>query len=85
MAPNKQTVVNAPVVIPQHKDLYTIPETAVRMSTTVFAIRELCRSGELKYVPIGHAWLISPGAIQTLSGVRKNCSVQHEAYILGSL
>jgi hypothetical protein len=64
MAPNKQTVVNPPVVIPQHKDLYTIPETAVRMSTTVFAIRELCRSGELKYVPIGHAWLISPGAIQ---------------------
>jgi hypothetical protein len=56
--------VNLPIVIPQHKDLYTIPEAALRMSTTVFAVRQLCRSGELKYVPIGHAWLISPGAIQ---------------------
>jgi len=41
-----------------------IPTVALRMSTTVFAVRELCRSGQLKYVPIGHKWLISPGAIQ---------------------
>jgi hypothetical protein len=34
------------------------------MSTTVFAVRELCRSGRLKFVPIGHKWLISPRAIQ---------------------
>jgi hypothetical protein len=44
--------------------LTDIPTAAQRMSTTVFAIRELCRSGEFKHVPIGHAWLISPGAIQ---------------------
>ncbi len=44
--------------------LMDIPTAASRMSTTVFAIRTLCRDGELKYVPIGHKWLISPGAIQ---------------------
>ena len=46
------------------KDLYTIPEVAVRMSTTVFAVRSECRSGALRYIAIGHAWLISPQAIQ---------------------
>jgi hypothetical protein len=46
------------------KLLLTIPEAAAMMSTTVFAVRELCRSGALKYVPIGHAWLISPEAIR---------------------
>jgi hypothetical protein len=44
--------------------LVGIPEAAGRMSTTVFAVRELCRSGRLKFVPIGHKWLISPRAIQ---------------------
>ncbi len=44
--------------------LMDIPTAALRMSTTVFAVRELCRSGQLKFVPIGHKWLISPGAIQ---------------------
>ena len=44
--------------------LMDIPTAALRMSTTVFAVRELCRSGQLKYVPIGHKWFISPGAIQ---------------------
>jgi ABC-type microcin C transport system duplicated ATPase subunit YejF len=49
-----------------HPELFLmdIPTAALRMSTTVFAVRELCRSGQLKYVPIGHKWLISPGAIQ---------------------
>jgi hypothetical protein len=42
-----------------------IPTAARLMSTTVFAIRELCRSGELIYVPIGHKWLLSPEAIRT--------------------
>ena len=45
--------------------LMDIPTAARRMSTTVFAVRELCRSGELVYVPIGHKWLISPDAIRT--------------------
>jgi ABC-type microcin C transport system duplicated ATPase subunit YejF len=44
--------------------LMDIPTAALRMSTTVFAVRELCRSGQLKFVSIGHKWLISPGAIQ---------------------
>jgi hypothetical protein len=44
--------------------LMDIPTVALRMSTTVFAVRELCRSGQLKFVPVGHKWLISPGAIQ---------------------
>jgi hypothetical protein len=49
-----------------HPELFLmdIPTAAARMSTTVFAVRELCRSGQLKFVPIGHKWLISPGAIQ---------------------
>ncbi len=51
-------------VTPNDLYLMDIPTAAARMSTTVFAVRELCRSGQLKYVPIGHKWLISPGAIQ---------------------
>jgi len=53
-----------PAVIPNDLFLMDIPTAASRMSTTVFAVRTLCRDGELKYVPIGHKWLISPGAIQ---------------------
>ena len=55
-----------PAVIRHPNDLFLmdIPTAASRMSTTVFAVRTLCRDGELKYVPIGHKWLISPGAIQ---------------------
>ena len=53
-----------PVVNSNELDLYDIPTAARRMSTTVFAVRELCRSGKLKYVQIGHKWLISPAAIQ---------------------
>jgi excisionase family DNA binding protein len=47
-------------------DLYLmdIAEAARRMSTTVFAIRELIRSNKLKFISVGHAHLISPSAIQ---------------------
>ena len=64
MAIRKNALV--PTVIPHPNDLFLmdIPTAASRMSTTVFAVRTLCRDGELKYVPIGHKWLISPGAIQ---------------------
>lgn len=34
------------------------------MNTTVFAVRELCRSRELAYIVIGHKWLLSPDAIR---------------------
>jgi len=44
--------------------LYDISTTAVMLSTTVFAVRELCRSGKLKFVPLGHRWLISASAMQ---------------------
>lgn len=44
--------------------LMDIPEAAVEMCTTVFAIRRHCRSGELRYSEPGHAMLISPQAIQ---------------------
>lgn len=57
------TLVNCEVV-PSELYLMDIPMAARLMSTTVFAVRELCRSGQLKFVPIGHKWLISPGAIQ---------------------
>ena len=62
---NSAPAVSSPA--PNHLDelfLMDIPTAALRMSTTVFAVRELCRSGQLKFVPIGHKWLISPGAIQ---------------------
>ncbi len=53
-----------PAVVPNDLFLMDIPTAAQRMSTTVFAVRELMRSGELIKVEIGHKWLISPGAIQ---------------------
>ena len=56
--------VAVPALVPNDLFLMDIPTAASRMSTTVFAVRTLCRDGELKYVPIGHKWLISPGAIQ---------------------
>lgn len=41
-----------------------IPTAAARLSTTVFAVRELMRSGELVKVEIGHKWLVSPVALK---------------------
>lgn len=47
------------------KDLFTLPEVAYRMSTSLWAVRTLCREGRLKYVKTaGQSWLVSPGAIQ---------------------
>jgi excisionase family DNA binding protein len=43
--------------------LYDIPSTAKILSTTTFAVRELCRSNRLKFVRLGHRWLISLDAI----------------------
>jgi excisionase family DNA binding protein len=45
-------------------DLYAIPEVARRLNTTVPAVRELIRSGRLRYLQIGHKMLISPTAIE---------------------
>jgi len=44
--------------------LLDIPTTAKVMTTTTFAVRQLCRAGKLKFVRIGHRWLISPQSIQ---------------------
>ena len=44
--------------------LHDIRTTARLMSTTCWAVRELCRSGRLKFVRIGHRWLVSTDAIQ---------------------
>jgi excisionase family DNA binding protein len=44
--------------------LHTIPEASRLMSTTPWAVRELCRSGQLKFVRIGHRWLVSTEAIR---------------------
>jgi excisionase family DNA binding protein len=44
--------------------LIDIPEASRRLSTTVFAIRELIRSNKLKFIFVGHKQLISPQAIQ---------------------
>jgi excisionase family DNA binding protein len=49
---------------PNSKALMTIPEAAVKLNTTVFAVRRLCHSGELRYTRLGHPMLISPQAIK---------------------
>jgi len=43
--------------------LVDIPTAAAMLSTTVFAVRELLRKGKIKYVVIGHKWLVSPQAL----------------------
>lgn len=44
--------------------LHDIPTTARIMSTTTWAIRALCRSGQLTHIKIGHRWLVSTEAIR---------------------
>ncbi len=56
--------VEVPAVVPNDLFLMDIPTAAQRLSTTVFAVRELMRSGELVKVEIGHKWLVSPEAIR---------------------
>jgi excisionase family DNA binding protein len=53
-----------PAVAPIPALLHDIPTTAKLMSSTTFAIRELCRAGKLRFVRVGHRWLISTEAIQ---------------------
>ena len=43
--------------------LMDIPEVARRLNTTVWAVRSLIRSGQLRYVQIGHKMLLSSKAI----------------------
>ncbi|MGB2593266.1 MAG: hypothetical protein WBF09_20580 [Candidatus Acidiferrum sp.] len=53
-----------------------IPTAARRMSTTVFAVRELCRSGELLKVVIGHKWLLSDEAIRDFIRKREQAALR---------
>ncbi len=64
MAKQKKNVPAPPVVNSDELYLMDIPTAARRMSTTIFAVRELMRSGELVRVEIGHKWLVSPEAIR---------------------
>jgi hypothetical protein len=71
---------------PKSKNLLTIPEAAVEMCTTVFAVRRLCQSGELRYSRPGHPMLISPQAIkdcirlmEAKSKIRRELKVAHQA------
>lgn len=61
----KKAILDTPIPNPSN-DLYLmdIPTAARRLSTTVFAVRRLCRTGKIKYLVIGHAFLISPQALQ---------------------
>lgn len=70
--PGEKTA-NVPAVPdPSVESLFLIDiSTAARlMSTTVFAVRQLLRDGEIAYLNIGHKWLISPDAIRNF--IRKN-------------
>ncbi len=66
--PRNKSVSNVVSITPEPASvsplLYDIPATARIMSTTTFAIRELCRSGRLKFVRIGHRWLVSTAAMR---------------------
>jgi excisionase family DNA binding protein len=44
--------------------LHDIPTVARIMSTTTWAVRQLCRAGRLKFVRVGHRFLVSTQAIQ---------------------
>ena len=44
--------------------LYDLPTTARLMTTTLFAVRTLIRTGKLRYVSIGNKFLVSPEAIR---------------------
>jgi hypothetical protein len=44
--------------------LHDIPTVARIMSTTTWAVRGLCRSGQLTHIKIGHRWLVSTDAIR---------------------
>jgi hypothetical protein len=62
------------------KFLMDIPEAAFSMCMTVFAIRQLCRSGLLRYSQPGHAFLISPDAIQDcIRLMEENAKAKREA------
>lgn len=61
---NHSTQPDVSVIAPLPALLHDIPTTAKLMSTTTWAVRELCRSGRLKYVRIGHRFLISTEAIR---------------------
>jgi excisionase family DNA binding protein len=53
-----------PSLAPIPAFLHDIKTTAALMSTTCWAVRELCRSGRLKFVRVGHRWLVSTHAIE---------------------
>jgi hypothetical protein len=55
--------------IPKSKALLTIPEAAVELCTTVWAVRRMCLSGELRYTRLGQPMLISPQAIKDCIGL----------------
>ncbi len=65
MSVRKALAQSVPLVAPPpSRFLHDIPTAAELMSTTTWAVRELCRSGRLKHVRIGHRWLISTHAIE---------------------
>lgn len=72
--------------VPKKNALMDIPEAAVEMCTTVFAIRQLCRSGMLRYSQPGHPFLISPDAIQDcIRLMEENVKAKREAKLARKL
>jgi excisionase family DNA binding protein len=57
--------------------LLDIPEVAQRMNTTVFAVRQLLRAGEIPYLVIGHRWLVSPQALRQFIRRREEAFHEH--------
>jgi hypothetical protein len=75
-----------PLSSPQEQPVATpkfsmdIPEAAASMCMAVFAIRQLCRSGMLRYSQPGHKFLISHDAIQDcIRLMEENAKAKREA------
>ena len=73
--PAKKDSKPGPQAVDPHQFLYDLPTTARLLATNVWAVRALIKDGKLKYVPLGHAFLVSPEHIKEF--IRDN-AVQNE-------
>lgn len=65
MARNSRSQSASQSAVEQQLLLITIPEAARRLSTTVWAVRELLWSKKIPYVKIGRRFLIDPVDLMT--------------------
>lgn len=54
------------------KEVRTIPELSKETGVSEYALRQLCRTGKLPYLPIGNRWFIRVADFEAL--FRKECA-----------